>query len=257
MKITKKLIKSFLPVFPGFYETLFAPEEDSIIEEPYNFDDYEFDYDGFRTEMAKACCDAIETELKPLGIKVIFEEIRSPRFYNFDTDSINVTYKLSAKTGKLLYDYLQKNIVAFTKYIKDHYTSRDGFNSFWSNDVKEWFDYEYTQEENKLKHTFGAMLEFYFENEGYTTEDLYYATDSVYLDGGLKEGVHVADKHIRQYAKDNYIAKAKETIVIELCEYFVNEGIEYDFLTFGYIDKIVSEVFAEIDSKTLNLFAKK
>jgi len=53
-------IKSYLPIFQGFYETIFEPCEDHIIEEPYNYDDYDFDYDEYREEMAKDCVNAIE-----------------------------------------------------------------------------------------------------------------------------------------------------------------------------------------------------
>ena len=252
MLIKRKRIESFLPVFCGFYGTIFEPSEDSIIESPYNYDNYKFYYDEYREAISKACCDAIENELKPLGIKVVYQNLYSPKEYNFSTDSINCLYKLSKDSAKLLNEYLLANYEAFETFIKDRCTSRSGFISFYSNDAKDWLT-TYTKE--KLNHTFGTMLEFYFENEGFTSEDLYYKVDSVSLDGEIKEGVKEANELINNVAIESYVNKPLETIVIELCEHFVKEGIDYDFLTFKYIESIVKEVFKNIDNKTLNLFA--
>lgn len=255
MLIKRKLIESFLPVFTGFYSTIFEASEDNIIESPYKWDDYEFDYAGYHIAMAKACVNAIEKELKPLNIKVTYQSLSSPKYYNFTNDSINVRYRLGKDSANLLNEYLLKNYDAFTIYIKDHFTSYDGFMSWYSNNVSDWLNTkEYTNE--KLHLTFGTMLEFYFENEGYNQEDLYYACDGVYLDGTLKEGIGGTKEKIIEYALDNYTSKGIETIVIELTQYFDKENIDYEFLTYGYIENLVKEAFEGIAQKTGNLFAK-
>src|ERR1035438_8942967 len=118
MLIRKKLIESYLPVFTGFYNTQFEPNEDSVIEEPYSWEDYDFEYDTYRIDMAKACCNAIERELKSLGITIDYQSIYSPKEYNFSTDSINVKYRLSKNSAKLLNSYLKANVKAFEAYIK-------------------------------------------------------------------------------------------------------------------------------------------
>ena len=253
MLIKKRIIESYLPVFNGFYNTDFEPSEDHIIEEPYNFDDYDFEYDTYRIDMAKACCNAIERELKDLGISVEYQSIYSPKEYNFKTDSINVKYRLSKNSAKLLNKYLKDNIEAFTSYIHEHCTSRSGFISFFSNDVNDWFN-EYTH--NKLETSFGTMLDFYFENEGFTAENLYSACDHINLQSGLKTGVLETIEFVEQYAKDNYREKDNQTVVIELTQHFENEGIDYDFLSFKYIADIVNKIYADIDNLTPSLFAK-
>lgn len=60
---TNKIIESFLPVFCGFYNTIFEPDESNIIEDPFTYDNYEFEYDTYRTyriDIAKACVNGIE-----------------------------------------------------------------------------------------------------------------------------------------------------------------------------------------------------
>ena len=63
-------IKTFLPVFTGFYNTIFEPNESSEIDNynqlqgaDYNYDDFEFDYEDYRKRVAEQCVESIEIEL--------------------------------------------------------------------------------------------------------------------------------------------------------------------------------------------------
>lgn len=183
-----RTIKSFLPVFIGFYNTIFEFNQEYEEIENYNmendteleYDDFNWDYEAYEKRVAQACVDTIDTELKELGIKVKMEKIVSPRFYNFTNDSINVEYELAEDSMQKLLDYIKEYRDEFDQYITDRYTSRSGFSSFYSNDSQVWLD-EYFKDEDKLKHCFGSILEFYFQNEEYTYEDLYEEiTDEVY-----------------------------------------------------------------------------
>jgi hypothetical protein len=56
--------------------------------------------------------------------------------------------------------YLKANFEAFTKYIKERYTSRDGFISFHSNYAPDWLvDWD--------GHKVGSILNFICLNEGF------------------------------------------------------------------------------------------
>ena len=264
---TNKIIESFLPVFSGFYESIFSPDEDTVIEHPFNWENYNYDYDSFRTDMAKACVNGIERQLPEYGItgvKIKYQTISSPpREYNFETDAIHVEYKLTIKGIASINSYLKQNKEAFAKYIKETYTSRDGFISSWSSDVDTWLD-DYLTNKSDLPHCLGAVFEFIFENENYTPYDLYqdYCT-SVYLDGSLINGVGEINDFIEKYANENYQTKDITTITNELVKHFetvYNNRIgEYqpDFLTYKYIEKIVNTVFNGIEKNTLILEFKK
>lgn len=259
-----KRINSFLPVFNGFYSTVFEASEDNVIESPFTFENYEFDYSEYNLRVSKACVNAIENKLKDLdfvGITIEFENLVSPKEYNFANDSINVKYKLTTESIKGINTYLKANIEAFDKYITDNYTSRSGFISSYSNLVGVWFT-EYLSDKNKLSHVFGAVLQFIFDNEGYDSFELYSDIDSeTYLEGTLKNGVGEIDNTINEYAKENYKTKDILTIVCELVKHFdvdelsYFEYVEHEFLTFDYIENKVQNVFNEIENKTLDLFA--
>ena len=185
-----KKIESYLPIFPGFYNTLFECDcEESEIEEGKTYDDYDFDYADYHKRVAERCVEAIENELKDFNIKVEFQDLISPRFYNFSNDSINVEYTLENNSFDLVLDYLNENKEEFKTYIKERYTSYDGFSSFYSNDADVWLN-EYLKDDKKQAHAFGAVLDFILFNEEYTSENLYGdVCDEMYVYGELKENV--------------------------------------------------------------------
>ena len=167
-----KILKSFLPVFPGFYGTWFECNcEESCIEDDKEWSDYEWDYEDYRQRVAKACVLEIESQLSEFGIKVKFDMLYSPLYYNFINDRIYVTYTIPMKGYRKLLKYLYNNEPDFDTYIRGEFTSRSGFTSFYSNDYREWL--QNMEKENVEDFNFiGTILDFYFENEGYSRDDL-------------------------------------------------------------------------------------
>jgi len=181
-----KLIKTFatyLPIFPGFYNTVFD-ESDSFIEcetddesefrerypelpedMPWGFIRGNFwdclDYRKGNLAVAQACADTLP-ELLPDYVKSVeFEELTSPREYNFDTDAVNlkITVDVSA-----IRKFLKENRDTFAEWLKERYTSRSGFISSYPNDVESW--YLDTKNFSAMdKHYCGAVLEFIASEE--------------------------------------------------------------------------------------------
>jgi hypothetical protein len=172
-------IKSYLPVFSGFYNTFFEYMNEEMDIEDYNeenktdfeYDDFEWDYADYHRRRSKECVYEIEKELKEFDIKIKFEDVVSPRYYNYSNDSINVEYTLTKNSFDKFIEYIKNDLEEFEEYLKERYTSYDGFASFYNTDVNTWFN-EYLKDEKKLEHCFGAILEFYLTNEGYTEIDL-------------------------------------------------------------------------------------
>ena len=193
-----KKANSYLPVFTGFYNSLFEyNDEERDIEEAnerlkrddITWDDINWDYQEYRQRIAEACTGAIEHELKYLfDIQVNIEKLVSPREYNFANDSIHVEYTFEKHVLKDIREYLIENKQEYQKYLTDRYTSRSGFISSYSNDVDIWIDDNLPQVENN-GHYLGSILEFVFKNEGFDQLNLYYAIDSEtgYIDYSLKE----------------------------------------------------------------------
>ena len=88
----KQKFKTWCPLFPGFYNTVFeySREEDDI--DYYNeenktdlkYDDFEWDYRDYEKRVSSAFVDKLESELKHhIDINIEFEKLVSPREYNF------------------------------------------------------------------------------------------------------------------------------------------------------------------------------
>lgn len=185
-----KKIETYLPIFNGFYGTLFeAYGEDYEIDDinqqrtdkglpEIEFSDCEFNYKEYRERVAEKCTEVIEFELiQILGTKFNFEfqSVISPREYNFTNDSINIEVEIENLDA--IKDYLRENQKEFGEYLKDNYTSYDGFISSWSNNPVMWFNM--LDKEERLSHVLGSVMNFILLNDGYETNDLYDSLDGV------------------------------------------------------------------------------
>lgn len=174
---------TFLPCFPGFYNSLLYSEE-WIYEFARSYCAYEdwgfpqalldcffshqrlgsefepqFDFEGYSNECARLYCQKVGDELSgiigPVNIK--FQSIVSPKEYNFHTDSVNCEIEFDVE--KVL-AYCRSHYAKFAEYLNDNYKSRDGFISFYSCNPEEWL-----KEENWNHHKPGSLLQFILLNE--------------------------------------------------------------------------------------------
>lgn len=181
-------IKTYLPVFTGFYGTLFESDETSELDDinekrekqelsPITWDDCKWDYKEYNERVAKAAVNWVENALKDIfktKITIEFEELISPREYSFANDSINVV--ISYKVGEFLPElkkYLNDNWEEFSHYIKDRYTSCSGFSSFYSNNANTWVS-EYLPQVKDRAHILGSILNFVLLNEEQNEEAMHY-----------------------------------------------------------------------------------
>ena len=178
-------VQTFLPVFNGFYNTLFENLIDNAVDgaiEYHNeqnntdlvYDDFNFNFDSIMQEICKDAVLKIEEKLNEIGIicKIKFETLFSPREYNFSNDSINI--EINLKKFSRVIEILEQNFDSFTQYIKDNYTSRDGFISSHSSYASDWIEDLIENAENEA-HKVGAVLDFILQEiEEYKDEDLYF-----------------------------------------------------------------------------------
>jgi len=177
------IVETWLPIFPGFYNTIFGPDEGDVIcdinsqrqsqgKPEIDYDDCEWDYAEYENEVSKSCTEFIEKELKERGIvtKIEWQRIESPKFYNFTNDSIDVAISLSPENTKKIWEYLHKNKEEFQQYLEEKFTSCSGFISFHSNDVDDWFAEDYSILNHSLRT--GSVLDFICKNEELTEYDM-------------------------------------------------------------------------------------
>ncbi len=165
-----KEIKAYLPIFTGFYGTIFGDfenEEDQILEHlKLTSDEVEFQYSEYRISLSKEYVSYIDNEIDSIckGFDIVFEEVRSPRFYNFTNDVINCTYKVTDEAIAYLKDYAFNQYTdEFTQYL-ERFEPRAGFHSFYSDNIEVWKD-EYFGKIYDDSVVFVSLLEFMLINE--------------------------------------------------------------------------------------------
>lgn len=198
----KLVTGTWLPVFPGFYETYFdgnsmyeseieyirenvEPEElaECMIENLYHSQAGDKLWREYQDSIARQCVSVIWNELCNLHYveNIEFEEICSPKYYNFVNDSINVKVTFSDENIRNIKTMIQEHQDEWKEYLKNNYTSYDGFCSHHSNssEADEW-DIETALND---RHNAGSILEFICRENNITGETLFYnCEDNVGLD---------------------------------------------------------------------------
>lgn len=167
-KATLTKIKTWCPIFTGFYETIFG----------YDYDQFEGGYEEFsklphakqvkhiaehENNVGQVYCKEVEKMLNKIGItcKIEFEKVYSPKEYNFKTDSLDVTISFDKKQ---LFQYLVENKKILAGYFEDTYTSKPGFSSFYNSDIDSWINIYFNQMKEKA-NILGAILEGIIESQ--------------------------------------------------------------------------------------------
>jgi hypothetical protein len=140
-----------------------------------------FDNSKFVTEIRKRASGYINDEIKPFlvdlgfGITdVVVHDIVSPKYYNFSTDELyfdlivdeDFTENLAQKVENEFYDS------SLTKFLKDNYTSYDGFLSFTANNLDGLIE---GIREGDVREISAFLTWYFLENfEGFHWEDCVY-----------------------------------------------------------------------------------
>ena len=166
-----KTIETWLPVFPGFYGTWYETDSDEEMELDHinqerqdkglpeiEWDQIEWDWDAYKDAIGKDACEVFENNMDAFLTRVEFESISSPREYNFTNDSINCAIHLTEVNKKTIMKFLKDHAEEWARYLRDTYTSYDGFLSRYSNNTEEWSDQSILDHSHKL----GAVLQFIY-----------------------------------------------------------------------------------------------
>ncbi len=240
-----------------------------------NYDHSAF-MDDWANDVYNHVSDIIQDTFKhilKLDITLEYQGRWSPREYNFACDIVNLDINCDAGFEKLI-EYC-KNSSEFPKFLKDHYTSYDGFMSHTSNRV----DLLLEDVETNDMTAFGAMVRFlltqecdeddftYIEFETYYSE---YFTGQEALDAAIEDlksgsteelewGMNDVDKEMREFLIQEYLSLNREE-VLELYNMEFEEAVtilvdRHPNMGEDVIREFVVKYFNEIDSKTLSLFA--
>lgn len=183
--------KTWLPVFNGFYNTIFESftdcdneisyineqrEEDGL--EPINYDALRVDFGGAFAKLSEKIFAVVTNRLKELKLiqKAKFERLSSPKEYNFRNDSIDCTLTFSKENVNNIKEYLEKHTHQWDVYLEEHFTSGPGFMSFYDNhsNSEDWRDLN-----EVLGHKFksASVLDFILKNQEFDCLAIYYEID--------------------------------------------------------------------------------
>lgn len=197
MKNIKKF-ETFLPVFPGFYNTIFdtdyemeryieSEEQEGIKVDVENIYD-KFNYSNYGKDVIEQCCEVLKDECDFIS-DIQLQAVINPKEYNFHNDSANVEITLDVEELRF---WIGKHWELVKKYIEDHYTSYDGFWSSYPNDIKEWATITKSfTDYDANSHMLGALLGVYFEYIGFTEETLY---NSIEVWESVMDGIYAIDE---------------------------------------------------------------
>lgn len=243
-----KINTNLFPIISvGMYGTVLDPDSmfdnwtiDNDKEEGYiNYDaDYfwdNFDNNAFVSTIQRNAHSFLNGTHEANGIEITIKcgDIYSPKYYNFETDQMvmDVTYN-----KRKVKQYAKDNYEDFYQFLKDNYSSRDGFCSMTANNYNDWL-YDFN---NNDVRSIGAVLSFIFKDdmlheEFYNTcyETMYYSDFVNYSE------YNEVYENIRSYVQENYMTlnKAKCPIKHE----------ELDTM------KMYAECIEEIESHNLKL----
>ncbi|WP_296683278.1 hypothetical protein, partial [Flavobacterium sp.] len=117
-----------------------------------------FDYNKYKTKIQELAAEFSMYEIDENFVTIKAGELYSPRYYNFDTDNIELTVEFDKV--KLL-ENLDKN--DFNTFLKENYSYYDGFYSFTANNFDEWYiDYK-----DEKETAIGALLTYLFKDSEY------------------------------------------------------------------------------------------
>lgn len=159
-----KQLETVILSFPGFYNSGLDDYMDQEVEtemgeqgEDYETVEKRTEYSRGRLAIASAWLDEFNKETN-LNLK--FKEINSPKEYNFSTD------KLVCEISEEEFNMIRAKVLednedrggALQDTINNHFTQRDGFYPFYSNDIEEWL----VEKENWDHNEIGTWIEAYF-----------------------------------------------------------------------------------------------
>jgi len=119
--------------FGGFYDSIHSDNIENLIE-AYEYDYEKIDWDKTHDDYIKDYCYVLSSYiLEEYDLDIDFKNISldSPRFYNFETDTIDCDIN-SQQVNRLNEIFLKDN--NFLEYLKEKTKSYDGFTSFYTYD---------------------------------------------------------------------------------------------------------------------------
>ena len=244
-----KLNTNLFPIISvGMYYTALSP--DSIFDDYQINEDFEsgeikygseYFWDNFDNSKYVAKIESIATHFldgthEADGIKIDIKvgKIYSPSYYNFATDQIDLDVDYNKDQ---LLAYAEENMDNFNEYLKENYSSYDGFNSFTANNYSDWVE----DFKNDNEQSVGAVLTYLFRDEEMQDQFMneVYNSEVYYWDFVDDSEYNKVYDELALYVSDNY-----PNLDRDICP------VEHDDID---VMSIYKDLINKIESNTLTL----
>lgn len=182
--------------FAGFYQSLHNVALDDAFEQMVNdssgcypisdsLTNHAWRHVNFNTAHEKYAADYAQSFAKHVGCAALeFESMKSPREYNFTTDTIYCAIEESAV--RALIATLPAG--ALQTKATERFTSRDGFSSFYSPDVTTWGDVA-AWDHNQVGTVLECVADMHAQGEAWDSEDEYDLTEDLRSNGYVENWI--------------------------------------------------------------------
>ena len=168
-------------------------------------------------------------------------DLYSPKYYNFSDDGIDL--KVTYNKAKIL-QFAFGNSEQFNQYLKENYSSYDGFTSFTANNYTEWLiDFK-----NNKDQAIGAVLTYIFNDELSYYQDQFMNncnTELFYSEFCDCTSYQIECKYILSYVNDNYTTFDFSALI---------DSYEFETISIIDIEAIVNSEFNRIKNLSVSLF---
>ena len=219
-------LESTIP-FDGFYESFINDDIDHQIRQQIEWDSDIYDlnedeqqvledsyfsvnrssfYNQIAEDYTNFYIDALNEKLEGFKLKAKFNLLTSPREYNFETDRIFIEIEENHAIDFI--KYIIKNYKKeLENKIKERFTSRSGFNSFYKNSIDLWTK-DYSEWDHNQIGTCFELFNLEEEDINYSLRD--YLSESIMTNLGNtlgKDGIDLLDKKQKEKDKKELMDK--------------------------------------------------
>ena len=183
MKVTQLEIN--LPLFEGFYNSYLDLSENIEVGEGENFSMNEeqfdeIDWNKTNENVSKFYLNYFKDELKDffksIGVLSLeFIKVDSPKYYNYSTDKLVCDIKIDKNV--FVHELRKYDLDIWEQFLKDNFTSYDGFIPFYPNTTIEWDELinENIEDDNVIIET---LLQFYLKQN----EEFYKIKENLFIE---------------------------------------------------------------------------
>ena len=262
----KRTFQSFLPRFPGFYDSIWYSSDyeadetyAAISSNAYDFpeevlerfladnqDAVTYDYNAYEKDLSESYADMVSDALDEAGFsnKIAFLRLDRPREYNFRTDYAAAEYEIDAD-GLVKFCTDPSHAQEFARFLEENYGERPGFMPCHPATPEYWTDLS-----NDNPWTVAILVRFVLEQESGKGEDIWgYLAEQAMNWKPILLGDYIQAESVLDFLESDdagYIASEYSRLMHQGDEYLRLMGNKYTYAVKAGKEKAVSMLAAEM-----------